>query len=143
MPRAFIKDIAKTARSPELWRERAEEARANGIDLMKPLNARAPINILFRLLSGPMVFRAKYALLALALPLALWLAIRRRNALLTLLCLLPLSQLAVLTLMLNPIERYYFPFEPMMLIGFVVAIAFLRRRWSNGVLKNVQESSRN
>ena len=123
LPRAFIKDTTRAATQPETWTGFAQTAAAAGYGYMvKPLDPDALINIYFSVARRITVIAGKYTLLILALFPAAVVAWRQKHVLTAAVIALPLSQAIVLTLMLNPIERYYFPFESMMWLGFIFLI---------------------
>lgn len=129
MPRRFIKDITRAPARPDLWRRHAVEAAANGYpDHARESRRAAPFNILYKSLRILTIIPYKYSLLILALFPATLFAWRQRNGLLLLVTGLPLGQFLVLTALLNPIERYYFPFESLMLLAALVTIAKFKER---------------
>ena len=133
LPRAFVKDVTRMATSPEKWQQQGTIARSAGYgNFYRPLNTTNPYNLLYSLLRRLWIFSGKYTLLLLVCIPALWLAWREKNAGLLMAASLPFSQFLALTLMLNPIERYYFPFEPLLLISFAAVVSAWWRRKKGG-----------
>ncbi len=129
LPRRFLRDATGYASSAKKWAGRAADTPQPWRDAYcRPLNQRAPYNLLYGALRGLYLFLYKHTVLLLALIAALWLAFKNRNALLLLAAALPLCQAAALQAALNPIDRYYYPFESLMVLCFSASVALYRRR---------------
>ncbi len=123
LPRRFIKDITRLPTRPDLWRQSAAEAGENGYPgLSRESESAGPFHLFYKLLRILTIIPYKYSLLVLCLFPAAFFAWRGRNGLLLLVAALPLSQFLVLTALLNPIERYFFPFEPMMALAALATL---------------------
>jgi len=128
LPRRFTRDVTGYAASAERWAARAAEVpQPWRAAYCRPYAESIAYNALFKLLRILWLPPYKSTLLILALIPGLWLAWKTRCAPLLLAAALPLSQALALQLMLNPIDRYYFPFEPLMVLCLAAGIAYVRR----------------
>ena len=128
LPRRFVKDMTAMALQVTAAGNQAEPATEKYAHWQSDRHPPAMLTLGYRLLRSLTVLPYKYSLLIAALPALLWVAWRRRDGWLLTLTLLPLSQALPLLLLLNPIERYYFPFESLMIIALFRG--FLLRRGS-------------
>ena len=127
LPRRFIGDITRVASRPAKWNRMVAEAATRGHETYtKRLEGLPLFTRFFSLLRKLTVSPGKYTLLGLLLVPTLLLSWRDRNGPVFLVAAIPLSQFLILTLMLNPIERYYYPFEPLMILSFFWVLLRIR-----------------
>jgi len=127
MPRAFVKDVTQSIRDAQIWERHLAAVPDKYVSWMKPLDRNALINAIFRLVRKVTIFNYKYTVLVLLSVPVFFIALFRRNAHWLLITGLPLAQAAALTLMLNPIERYFYPFEGLMLCAAVYLFTHRRK----------------
>lgn len=127
LPRRFIKDITRRVLT---------SGKSGGPNTIVPSsyshwlgNKRSKprwLAIFYECTRSLTIIPGKYTLLITSLPILLWFAWRRKDALLFLMTVIPLAQALPLFLLLNPIERYYFPFESLMIMALIKGISIWR-----------------
>jgi hypothetical protein len=121
-PAAELRGLTRQVQSPQTWSAFRDEGAKAGFAC---LYVGAGVPAATYTLTLPFYSKLKYSILSLLLVPALLLLLRRGNLEQILVCLIPLANSSALALLLNPIDRYHAPFEPMMLLAFFSGIRLL------------------
>lgn len=121
-PAAELRGLTRQVLSPQTWSAfRAEGAKAG----FASLYVGAGVPAAAYTLTLPFYSKLKYSIFSLLLIPTLFLVLRRGNLEHILVCLIPLANSSALALLLNPIDRYHAPFEPMMLLALFSGMRLL------------------
>jgi len=118
LPRRFIKDTTSKVLNTDHRFPSQDAMTERYAEWLVERHPPAVLKAVYTVARVATVIPYKYSLLIASLPFGLWVAWRQRDGLLLMLVLIPLTQALPLLLLLNPIERYYFPFESLMIIAF-------------------------
>ncbi len=130
-PRHFVKDVTRLIAQEDRWRETAELARQNGrSQYMKPADnfTGRTFRVLYRFLRIITIIPGKIPILMFGCLVGIVLAWRTRRADLLLANMIAMAQFIGLTAILNPIDRYYYPFESLMVISLVASVLHFRSK---------------
>ncbi len=129
LPRHVVTDLSRAPVTPNRWRHHMSGAEQAGYgSYMKMVDPKAPFNRLYRFLLA-LTMPGKYHLLLVWLVPAWLLALFRRDIRFFFIASLPLGSLAALTLLLNPIDRYFYPFEGMMIFCMCYCLRAIHARF--------------